>query len=73
MYFLSGAAIPRNEMPHWIARVGDFIPLSYVNDALTNTWIGEGLRVDSSVKALIVMGFFAVAGVLVSWRTFKWA
>jgi ABC-2 type transport system permease protein len=73
MYFLSGAAIPRNEMPHWLARIGDFIPLSYVNDALTNTWIGEGLRVDSSVKALVVTGSIAVAAVLISWRTFKWA
>ncbi|MDQ6713093.1 MAG: ABC transporter permease [Candidatus Dormibacteraeota bacterium] len=73
MYFLSGAAIPRNEMPHWLARIGDFVPLTYVNDALTNTWIGEGLRAGSTPKALAVMGIFAVGAVLVSWRTFKWA
>lgn len=73
MYFLSGAAIPRSEMPSWIARIGDFVPLTYVNDALTNTWIGEGLRAGSSPKALLVMGVFAVGAVLVSWRTFKWS
>ncbi len=73
MYFLSGAAIPREEMPRWIARIGDFIPLTYVNDALVNTWIGEGLRAGSTPKALIVMAVFGVAAMVISWRSFRWA
>jgi ABC-2 type transport system permease protein len=68
--FLSGTMLPREKFPHWLARIGDFLPLSYATDGLQRTWIGDALT--TQWLALVVLAGMGVVAVIVSWRTFKW-
>jgi ABC-2 type transport system permease protein len=70
MLFLSGAMIPREELPGWLRRIGDFVPLTYAVDGLRLTWIGEPLT--AHWLAMAVLAGLLVACAAGAARTFRW-
>ena len=71
MLFLSGAMIPRGQLPEWLRRIGDFVPLTYAVDGLRLTWIGQALTAQWPAVAVLT-GMFVLAAAA-SFRTFRWA
>jgi len=45
MLFLSGATMPLQMMPKFIADISRFIPLTYCVEILQGTWMGDPLSV----------------------------
>ncbi len=70
MLFLSGAGLPRELLPETIRRVSAFLPLTYVVDLLRGLWIGESWG--QQTQAVLVLLAILVAGVVISFLTFKW-
>ncbi len=68
MLFLSGAAMPREELPDALLRVSDFLPLTHVVNLIQDLWIGEGWNWPA---ATVLIGLLAAA-IIVSTRTFRW-
>lgn len=68
MLFLSGAALPRTELPDALRRVSDFLPLTHAVNLLQDAWIDGSWNVLSAAMLLGVL-VVAVAG---SARTFRW-
>ena len=69
MIFLSGTTWPREVLPDWAQRVGDFLPLTYVVEALKQPWVSGNWH----VAALGVLAAMVVAGTALSSRLFRWA
>ena len=70
MIFLSGATIPREELPESIRRISQVFPLTYVVNLLRGMWIGDPWSrhlVDVAVLAGMI-----VIGVAVTAKTFRW-
>ncbi|MEJ7652134.1 MAG: ABC transporter permease [Chloroflexia bacterium] len=68
MLFLSGAAIPRSELPDTFYRVSEFLPLTYVVLLIQDLWIDGTWNLSA---AAVVIGVLVAAGV-VSSLTFRW-
>jgi ABC-2 type transport system permease protein len=70
--FTSGGIVPRELFPAWLHAATDYLPLTLLDDALTNAWVGAGPRpVDWATAALMLaLGFLAVT---VALRTFRWS
>ena len=68
MLFLSGAALPREELPDALRRLSDFLPLTHAVTLVQGLWL-EGSW-DATALA-VLLGLLAVA-VAVSARTFRW-
>lgn len=61
MLFLSGAAIPRQQFPLWLARLGGLLPLAQLVDPLVNIWTGESFASQwSHALYLLVMAILAI-------------
>lgn len=43
MLFLSGAAIPHEQFPHWLDTLGSTLPLAQFVDPLVDLWTGKPL------------------------------
>lgn len=70
MLFLSGVFFPRENLPKILHKISDFIPLTYVNNSLTNLWMGNNLADETiSIIILFVMLFVCT---FVSIKTFRW-
>ena len=69
MIFVSGSVMPREALPGWAQRVGDFMPLTYVVEALKQPWISGS----TNVTALGLLVAMIVAGTALSSRLFRWA
>jgi len=70
MIFLSGATIPREELPESIRRISQVLPLTHVVNLLRGTWIGDPWSrhlVDVAVLAGMI-----VLGVAITAKTFRW-
>jgi ABC-2 type transport system permease protein len=67
--FLSGAAMPRENLPDAARTIGDFLPLTYVVEGLRDAWAGAPLAASS---VLVPLAAVAVGG-LVSLRAFRWS
>jgi ABC-2 type transport system permease protein len=66
--FLAGVWLPKEQMPDWLARLGDFTPLGGFRTSVQDAWTGQGL------DPLILLALAAVA-VMVSAtaaRVFRW-
>ncbi|MBE2318939.1 ABC transporter permease [Solirubrobacter sp. CPCC 204708] len=67
--FLSGAAMPRENLPDAARTIGDVLPLTYVVEGLRDAWAGAPPAASSvlvPVAALLVGG-------LISLRAFRWS
>jgi ABC-2 type transport system permease protein len=71
MMFLSGVFFPRDAMPEAIQRVTDFLPLTYLADALRNIAI-DGEVLWSQWENLIGLAVWLAISFLVAVRLFKW-
>ena len=71
MMFLSGVFFPRDAMPEAIQKVTDFLPLTYLADALRNIAI-DGEVLWSQWQNLIGLAVWLAISFLVAVRLFRW-
>ena len=71
MMFLSGVFFPREAMPDFLAAVTQFMPLTYVNEALRAV-VNEGAGLVSLGPQLLGMGVWAVITFVLAVRMFRW-
>lgn len=68
MFFSSGAALPRQSFPEWLQRASEFNPLTILNEALMNAYLGQSalwLPLAILIVATIILNLITV-------RTFDW-
>ncbi len=70
MLFLSGATIPWQELPEWLRRFSEFLPLTHVVTLLQGLWFGEPFG-DHLKEVAVLLGVLVV-GVLITVETFRW-
>ncbi len=71
MMFLSGVFFPRDAMPDFLANITQFMPLTYVNEALRAV-VNEGASLASLGPQLLGMGVWAAITFVLAVRLFKW-
>ena len=71
MMFLSGVFFPRDAMPAFLANITQFMPLTYVNEALRSI-VNDGAGLASLGPQLLGMGVWAAITFLVAVRLFSW-
>ena len=68
LFFASGAALPREAFPPWLQWVSAFNPLSVINDALMNSYIGLAI----AWPALGVLAVTTMIVNIITARVFDW-
>lgn len=68
MFFLSGAALPLDQMPGWMQSISDYVPLTYAVRLVQEVWIGDGWNWNA---AAILLAILALATMLTA-RVFRW-
>lgn len=71
MMFLSGVFFPRDAMPDFLANITQFMPLTYVNEALRAV-VNDGSSLTSLGPQLLGMGIWAAITFVLAVRLFKW-
>ncbi len=71
MMFLSGVFFPREAMPDFLASITQFMPLTYVNEAL-RAIVNEGAGLLSLGPQLLGMGVWAAITVALAVVMFRW-
>jgi ABC-2 type transport system permease protein len=71
MTFLSGVFFPREAMPDVLQRITDFLPLTYLADALRKI-TNDGAGVADISQDLLGLMVWAVIAFLIALRLFKW-
>jgi ABC-2 type transport system permease protein len=71
MMFLSGVFFPREAMPDFLADITQFMPLTYVNEAL-RAIVNEGAGLLSLGSQLLGMGVWAVITFVLAVVMFRW-
>lgn len=71
MLFLSGVFFPRDAMPEFLLNVTQFMPLTYVNEALRGV-MNEGAGLTDLGPQLLGMGVWAIITFVIAVRLFKW-
>jgi ABC-2 type transport system permease protein len=71
MMFLSGVFFPRDAMPDFLAAITQFMPLTYVNEALRAV-VNEGAGLLSLGPQLLGMGVWVVITFVLAVRMFRW-
>ena len=71
MLFLSGVFFPRDAMPEALQTITQFMPLTYVNEALRGV-MNEGAGLADLGPQLLGMGVWAVITFVIAVRLFKW-
>jgi ABC-2 type transport system permease protein len=71
MLFLSGVFFPRDAMPELLRGITQFMPLTYVNEALRGV-MNEGAGLLDLGPQLLGMGVWAVITFIIAVRLFKW-
>jgi len=71
MMFLSGVFFPRDAMPGAIQKITDFLPLTYLADAMRNIAV-DGEVLWSQWPNLIGLGVWLAISFLVAVRLFRW-
>ena len=71
MLFLSGVFFPRDAMPEFLRSITQFMPLTYVNEALRGV-VNDGAGLGDLGPQLLGMGVWAVITFLIAVRLFKW-
>jgi len=70
MIFLSGATIPREDLPETIRRASQFFPLTHVVNLLRGIWIGDPWG-HHLLEVGVLVGMIVV-GVAITAKTFRW-
>ncbi len=70
MFFLSGAAIPRELFPGWLEVVSDLLPLTHVVQAVSGFWLGDPLG--EHLGSLAVLVGLTIVAVVAARRFFRW-
>ena len=71
MLFLSGVFFPRDAMPDFLRSITQFMPLTYVNEALRGV-VNDGAGLADLGPQLLGMGVWAVITFVIAVRLFKW-
>jgi ABC-2 type transport system permease protein len=71
MMFLSGVFFPRDAMPEFLRGITQYMPLTYVNEALRGV-MNDGAGMLDLGSQLLGMGIWAVITFVVAVRLFKW-
>ena len=71
MMFLSGVFFPRDAMPDFLASITQFMPLTYVNEALRAV-VNEGAGLVSLGPQLLGMGVWAFITFMLAIWLFRW-
>ena len=71
MMFLSGVFFPRDAMPEFLANITQFMPLTYVNEAL-RAIVNEGAGVLSLGPQLLGMGVWVAITFVLAVLLFRW-
>jgi ABC-type multidrug transport system permease subunit len=71
MMFLSGVFFPRDAMPDFLAGITQYMPLTYVNEALRAV-VNSGAGVASLGPQLLGMGVWAIITFVLAIRMFRW-
>jgi len=71
MMFLSGVFFPRDAMPDFLASITQYMPLTYVNEALRAV-VNDGASLGSLGPQLLGMGVWAVITFVLAVRLFRW-
>ena len=71
MMFLSGVFFPRDVMPEPLRAVADFLPLSYLADALRNVAV-DGATLWSQWDNVLGLAAWLAVSFLVAVRSFRW-
>ncbi len=71
MMFLSGVFFPRDAMPPFLASITQFMPLTYVNEALRAV-VNDGKSLTALGPQLLGMGVWALITFALAVRLFKW-
>jgi ABC-2 type transport system permease protein len=71
MMFLSGVFFPRDAMPDFLAAITQFMPLTYVNEAL-RAIVNDGAGLLSLGPQLLGMGVWVVITFVLAVLMFRW-
>jgi imidazolonepropionase-like amidohydrolase len=71
MLFLSGATFPLGVMPHWLQKLADFIPATYLVRGMTNILLGHETIFDNK-QAVGVLLLTGVLGTFLAFKLFRW-
>ena len=71
MMFLSGVFFPREAMPDFLASITQFMPLTYVNEAL-RAIVNQGAGLLSLGPQLLGMAVWMVITFVPAVRMFRW-
>jgi ABC-2 type transport system permease protein len=71
MLFLSGVFFPREAMPEFLQNVTQYLPLTYVNEALRGV-INDGAGMTDLGPQLLGMAVWGVITFVIAVRLFKW-
>lgn len=66
--FFAGIWLPKEEMPHWLSRFGDFTPLGAFRTSVQDAWTGHAL--DPLVLLALAVVAVGVMGIAV--KVFRW-
>ena len=70
--FISGVFIPVDQLPNWLEEIGRVFPLSHLADGLQTTLAPGATGSGLSGENLGVLGLWALVGLLVAVRRFRW-
>jgi ABC-2 type transport system permease protein len=71
MMFLSGVFFPRDAMPDFLANITQYMPLTYVNEALRAV-VNDGSNLASLGPQLLGMGVWAAIAFVLAVMLFRW-
>jgi ABC-2 type transport system permease protein len=71
MMFLSGVFFPRDAMPDFLAAITQFMPLTFINDAL-RAIVNEGEGVFALLPQLAGIGVWAAIAFVLAVTLFRW-
>ncbi|MEV4112078.1 ABC transporter permease [Nonomuraea sp. NPDC049695] len=78
LQFISGVYIPISQLPDWLVSVAALFPLRWVCQGLRSVFLGEaGVALEPAGsyelgKAAVVLGLWAVGGLILCLTTFRW-
>ena len=71
MMFLSGIFFPRDSMPGWLHRISDFLPLTYVTDAIRAVSV-DGSHLWNLGPDVIGIAAWLMIAIVLAIRLFRW-
>jgi ABC-2 type transport system permease protein len=71
MMFLSGIFFPRDSMPSWLHTISDFLPLTYVVDAIRSIAV-DGSHLWNLGSDVLGIAAWLVVTIVVAIRLFRW-